>query len=334
MPELKSSNQPNNLGMIRIAVDGMGGDNAPKVVCEGVLSALRQSQGQFEVILTGPQDVLAKELGAAPELGSSLHIHHSPELVAMDESPAEVLKTKRNSSLVECVTLQKIGKADASVSAGNSGAMMAACLMILGRVGNVSRPAIACNIPLRGRKMVLLDCGANVDEKPIQLLHHGICGSVYAQYVLGVKNPKVGLLNVGEEEKKGPESIQEAHQLFKKSNLNFIGNVEGRDILTGETDVIVTPGYTGNVILKLMEGFYEMHQNLFGTIDSEAGRWFANDWNYSNTGGAMLLGLSGTGIITHGRADAAAIAGAVWTANQMASSTLYQKIAQQLEGIV
>jgi len=318
--------------MIRIAVDGMGGDYAPKVVCEGVLKALRQNPGLFEVILTGPQEVLTSALGQAPELGTVLKIHHSPELVAMDESPAEVLKTKRNSSLVECVGLQKAGLAHASVSAGNSGAMMAACLMILGRVGTISRPAIACNIPLRSRKVVLLDCGANVDEKPVQLLHHGICGSVYAKYVLGVESPRVGLLNIGEEEKKGPESIQETFQLLKNSNLNFIGNVEGRDILKGETDVIVTPGYTGNVILKLMEGFYEMHQSLFGNIDTENGRWFTKDWNYSNTGGAMLLGLSGTGIITHGRADAMAIAGAIWAAYQMAYSNLYQKIATQLEG--
>lgn len=317
--------------MIKIAVDGFGGDHAPSVVCEGSIHAVK-SNPDLVVVLTGKEDILKSQLDGLGYAGPQIVIHHCPDLVAMDESPAEVLKLKQNSSLVQCVGLQKAGKVDASVSAGNSGAMMAACLMLLGRVGNISRPAIACSIPLpENQKVVVLDCGANVDEKPQQLVHFAICGNAYAKSILGKSSPKIGLLNIGEEEKKGPESVQETYQLLKKSSLNFIGNVEGRDLLSGHADVVVTPGYTGNVVLKLMEGFYEMHQKLFGEINTPAGKWFTHDWNYSNTGGAMLLGLNGTGIITHGRADAKAIQGAIATAYSMAKNGLYKQIGQGLE---
>jgi glycerol-3-phosphate acyltransferase PlsX len=211
--------------------------------------------------------------------------------------------------------------------------MMAACLMILGRVGTISRPAIACVMPSLLKPTVVLDCGANVDEKPATLVHFGICGSVFAEAVLGRENPKVGLLNMGEEEKKGPESLQEAHQLLKQAPLNFVGNVEGRDLLKGDVDVIVTPGYTGNVVLKLMEGFHEYHLALFGQIDSDAGRQFESDWDYSNIGAALLLGLNGCGLITHGRADAKAIKNGVEAAYRQAAAGVAEKIADKLSQV-
>ncbi len=317
--------------MIKIAVDALGGDNAPQVVIEGVIQAIKSSQGRFGVVLTGPQDTIEKELQRVGADRDCIEVFHAPEVVEMDESPAEVLKTKRNSSLVSCVGLQKKGVVGASFSAGNSGAMMAACLMILGRVAGIPRPAIACDLPSLGSNVTLLDCGANVDEKPIQLLHFGICGSIYAQSIRGIKNPKVGLLNIGEEEKKGPELIQETYQLLKNSALNFIGNVEGRDIVKGVADVVVAPGYTGNVILKLMEGFYELHTQLFGIINTDAGRQFNSKWDYSNQGGALLLGLNGTGIITHGRSEAKSICNAVRMAYMLASNRVSDKIADKLE---
>ena len=248
----------------------------------------------------------------------------------MDDSPTAVLKTKPNSGLVACVSLQKMGKAQASISAGNSGAMMAACLMVLGRVGNIPRPAIACDVPSLGKKITLLDCGANVDEKATTLVAFGICGSVYSQEMLGRDNPTVGLLNMGEEEKKGTEVLQEAHQLLKQAPLNFIGNVEGRDIMKGACDVIVTPGYTGNVVLKLMEGFYEYHVKTFGVLDTPAGKQFHHDWDYANFGAAMLLGLNGTGLITHGRANAKVIRNGLDLAYRLASSKVSEKIAAKL----
>lgn len=320
--------------MIKVALDAMGGDHAPAAVVEGAVLAAKDSRGKYGIVLTGPEDVIKAELsrhGYAD--GPGIEIFHAPDLVAMDEAPSSVIKTKQNSGLFACVALQKKGVVQASISAGNSGAMMAACLMVLGRVGNIPRPAIACPMPSLGKKTLVLDCGANVDEKAQTLVHFGICGSVYAQEVLGRENPTVGLLNVGEEEKKGTEVVAEAYQLLKQAPLNFIGNVEGRDIVKGHCDVIVTPGYTGNVVLKLMEGFYEYHHKMFGRLDSPAGKQFDQDWNYANFGGAMLLGLNGTGLITHGRANATVIKNGLDTAWKLADSKVAEKIAAKLSQV-
>ncbi len=319
--------------MIHVALDAMGGDNAPAAVVEGAIMAARENQDKYRIVLAGPEDVVRGQLTAFGYSGDGIEVFHAPDLVAMDDSPAGVLKNKPNSGLVACVGLQKAGRVQASMSAGNSGAMMAACLMVLGRVGNIPRPAIACDVPSFGKKVTLLDCGANVDEKAQALLHFGICGSIYAQEMLGRENPKVGLLNVGEEEKKGPEVLQEAHQLLKQAPLNFIGNVEGRDIMKGEADVIVAPGYAGNVILKLMEGFYEYHMRLFGVIDSPAGKQFQHDWDYANFGAAMLLGLNGMGLITHGRANAKVIKNGLDTAYKLAQNRIAEKIAAKLSQV-
>jgi glycerol-3-phosphate acyltransferase PlsX len=299
--------------MIKVALDAMGGDNAPEAVVEGAVQAAREAAGRFGIVLTGPEEVIKPLLVKYEGADLGIEIFHAPDIVAMDDSPAAVLKTKPNSGLVACVALQKAGKVQASISAGNSGAMMAACLM-----------------PSLGRPTVVLDCGANVDEKAATLVHFAICGSVFAEAVLGRANPKVGLLNMGEEEKKGPETLQEAHQLLKGAPLNFIGNVEGRDLLKGEVDVIVTPGYTGNVVLKLMEGFHEYHLRVFGQIDSPEGRRFEQDWDYSNIGAALLLGLNGTGLITHGRADAKAIKNGLEAAYRQAAASVTEKITAKL----
>ncbi len=319
--------------MIKVALDAMGGDYAPEAVVEGAIQAAKAAQGKYIIVLTGPEDVVKAQISNFGYSGDGLEIVHAPDLVAMDDSPTAVLKTKSKSGLVTCVALQKSGQVQASISAGNSGAMMAACLMILGRIGSIPRPAIACDVPSFGKKITLLDCGANVDEKAPTLVHFGICGSIYSETMLGRVNPKVGLLNMGEEEKKGTEVLQEAHQLLKQAPLNFIGNVEGRDIMKGEVDVIVTPGYTGNVILKLMEGFYEYHLRMFGKIDSPEGKQFHHDWDYANFGAAMLLGLNGTGLITHGRADARVIKNGLDLAFRLADSKVSEKIAAKLSQV-
>lgn len=319
--------------MIKVALDAMGGDYAPKAVIEGAIQAAKDAQGKYTIILAGPEEVIREQLASFGYGGEGIEIFHAPDLVAMDDSPTSVLKTKPNSGLVSCVTLQKMGRAQASISAGNSGAMMAACLMVLGRVGNIPRPAIACDVPSLGKKITLLDCGANVDEKASTLVAFGIMGSIYSQEMLGRPNPTVGLLNMGEEEKKGTEVLQETHQLLKSAPLNFIGNVEGRDIMKGECDVIVTPGYTGNVVLKLMEGFYEYHIKTFGILDTPAGKQFHQDWDYANFGAAMLLGLKGTGLITHGRANAKVIRNGLDLAFRLAKSQVGEKIAAKLSQV-
>jgi glycerol-3-phosphate acyltransferase PlsX len=319
--------------MIKVALDAMGGDHAPAAIVEGAIQAAKENEGKFQILLAGPEDVVKSQLSSFGYSGDGIIVIHAPDIVAMDDSPTAVLKTKQNSGLVTCVALQKAGKAQASISAGNSGAMMAACLMVLGRVPNIPRPAIACDVPSFGKKVTLLDCGANVDEKATTLVAFGICGSIYSEEMLGRKNPTVGLLNMGEEEKKGTEVLQEAHQLLKQAPINFIGNVEGRDIMNNAPDVIVTPGYTGNVVLKLMEGFYEYHLNMFGKIDSPQGKQFHQDWDYANFGAAMLLGLNGTGLITHGRANAKVIKNGLELAYRLANSKVSEKIAAKLSQV-
>src|SRR5574344_957757 len=300
--------------MIKIALDAMGGDFAPDVVIDGAVRAVKGNEDKFHIVLCGPKAQVEEGLKRLGYQGSSISVFDAPELVAMDEHPTEVLRKKQNSCLVMCFGLQKKGLVQASVSAGNSGAMMASCLMILGRTSeNFARPPIGCIIPTAQGNSVLVDAGANVDEKPVVLRDFAIAGSVFAECQLGIKNPKVGLLNMGEEEKKGPASVQEAHQLFKTAPVNFIGNIE-----------------SGDVVLKMLEGFYELHQKMFGKIDSPAGRKFDEMWDYRTAGGALLLGLKGTGIIAHGRSDAKAIEQAVKVAYQFAFTQIPEKVGAKL----
>jgi len=318
---------------IKIALDAMGGDHAPEQIVKGATLAANDPARDFEILLCGPEATVKEELKKNGYSGDAITVIDAPDLVAMDESPTQVVKTKQKSGLVTCVALQKQGIANASVSAGNSGAMMAACLMILGRAANVARPAIACAVPTTKRQAILLDCGANVDEKASILVDFALCGSVYAEAVMGYKNPTVGLINMGEEEKKGTEVLQEVHQLLKTAPLNFIGNVESRDFIKGHADVGVVPGYTGNVILKLMEGFYELANEVFGDVETEKSKDFHRLWDYRNHGGGLLLGLNGVGIVTHGRADYIAIRHSLFTAYHFAKAKVPEKIAEKLSTI-
>lgn len=317
--------------MIRIALDALGGDNAPEVVLDGAVSAVKAYEGKFHIVLCGPKQEIEEGLKKLGYNGDAISVVDAPDRIAMDEHPTDALRKKPNSGLVTCVGLQKKGLVQASVSAGNSGAMMASCLMLLGRSNeNFARPPIGCTIPTAKNRALLVDAGANVDEKASVLVDFAIAGSVFAECYLGCEKPRVALLNMGEEEKKGPAVIQEAYQLLKNTTLNFIGNVEGRDLIAGKADVIVCSGYTGNVVLKMLEGFYEMHQELFGTIDTPDGHRFAQMWDYRFTGGALLLGLNGTGIIAHGRSDAKAIEQAVYAAYQYAESKVAEKVGLKL----
>jgi glycerol-3-phosphate acyltransferase PlsX len=311
----------------------MGGDFAPEQIVKGAVLAADNPECDFEILLCGPEATVKDELKKNGYSGNAITVIDAPDLVAMDEAPTQVVKTKQKSGLVTCVALQKQGTAAASVSAGNSGAMMAACLMILGRAANVARPAIACAVPTTKRQAILLDCGANVDEKAPILVDFALCGSVYAEAVMGYENPTVGLINMGEEERKGTEVLQEAHQLLKQAPLNFIGNIEGRDFIKGHADVAVAPGYAGNVILKLMEGFYELAHEVFGDVKTEKAKEFDRLWDYRNHGGGLLLGLNGVGIVTHGRADHIAIKHSLFTASRFAKANVPAKIAEKLSTI-
>ena len=257
--------------MIRVALDALGGDFAPDVVVEGAVNAVNKNPN-VHVVLCGPEAVVKEKLAKLGYAGQGISVVDAPDPVAMDEHPVQVLKKKPHSGLVTCVALQKKGMVDASVSAGNSGAMMASCLMLLGKSSEkFSRPPIGCVIPTADRPIILVDAGANVDERASTLVDFAIAGSAFAETYFGYQNPKVGLLNMGEEEHKGPAVLQEAHQLLKSAPVNFIGNIEGETLIMGAADVVVTSGFTGNVVLKMLEGFFELHQKMFGTIDTEAG---------------------------------------------------------------
>ncbi len=306
---------------MRIAVDAMGGDRAPGEIIRGAKEAARS--GIAEVILVGREDVIMNELRRYPPV-RGVSVVHAEEVIEMEEQPASALRKKTDSSISVATRLVKEGIADALVSAGNTGAQMAAALLGLGRISGVQRPAIGAVIPTFKSGKLLLDAGANVDCKPHNLLQFAKMGSFYAQKIMEIPCPKVGLLNIGTEACKGNEVTLETYELLKESKLNFVGNVEARDIFQGEIDVIVCDGFVGNAVLKFGEG---MVSTLFQLLDNETkSSWrlklgaalvapalkkIKRTMDYAEYGGAPLLGVQGVSIISHGSSDARAIKNAV-----------------------
>jgi len=320
--------------MVRIALDAMGGDLGPEAAVEGAILALRSTPGQMSIVLTGDAPTLKSLIEAKGGSDLPLSVIHTTQVVEMSDTPTVALKTKPDSSLVVAVGLQKKGHVDASVSPGNTGAMMASSLMILGRAGKVSRPTVATVLPTATNKFVMVDSGANVDEKPFQLLQFAHFGSIYAKLVRGVESPRVALLNMGEEEGKGTETVAEAYQLLKKSSLNFVGNVEGNDLPKGGIDVLVTSGFAGNVVLKLYEGMGEfMYRSFAKHLQGPQWKEFFQTWSYENEAGGLLLGLDGTSVIMHGRSTPPAYVSALNIASHMASTGVHKRIAEAVEGL-
>jgi len=311
----------------------MGGDKAPGPVIKGVLDATAESD--VVIALVGTKDSLAQyqqasRTGPANRPGKVIP-YEATQVVGMEESPADAYRMKKDSTIAVGIELVRDGKADAFVSAGNSGAIAAASLFVLRTMEGVERPAIATLYHNRaGTFSMVLDIGANVDCRPSFLLEFGQMGSDFMARVMGVRSPKVALLSNGEEDSKGTKLVKDAHKLLKESNLNFIGNVEGFDFFNGKADVIVTDGFTGNIVLKLAEAltttvFNSLKDELMGNLPANATKVFwgppmkkvAKDWYQSNVGGAPLLGVRGTVIISHGRAEAAEIKGSIGLARQM-----------------
>jgi glycerol-3-phosphate acyltransferase PlsX len=312
---------------MRIALDTTGGDHAPREIVAGAVMAARD-KGLNISLLGDPLvlDDLLKSMGAQ----GLLEVVDAPEVVGSNEEPVMAIRRKRNSSLVVGCNLLRRGQAQALVTAGNTGAFMAAGMFVAGRLPGIDRPALAPMFPTRdGRGVVVLDVGANMDAKPQHLLQYGIMGSIYAEKVLGRKKPKVALLNVGVEEGKGNQATKEAYGLLKEANINFVGNLEARELLTGAVDVVVCDGFTGNVILKFMEGMagtiFDMLKTQF-TRDarSKAGalllkpalRRFKADMDYSEHGGAPLLGINGILVKCHGSSNAVAIKNGLYQAQK------------------
>ncbi len=306
---------------VTIVIDGMGGDFAPVEIVKGVAtSAANNPDTGF--IITGPQATIAAELSAYGNL-ENVEIVDAPDIVDMAEEPGRAVRSKPNSSLVTAARLVKEGRGHAFISAGNTGAAMAAALLNCGRVAGIKRPAIGVILPSAAGRFVLVDAGANADCKPEYLPQFALMGSVYAEQVLGIQSPRVGLLNIGGEPGKGSTFTKEAYKLLEASAVNFTGNVEGREVFEGQADVVVTDGFTGNVFLKVVEGvgkmlFDSLKESITKGVTSKAGAlllkpalaeiWRRND--PEETGGAVLLGIDGVAIIAHGRSSATAIANA------------------------
>lgn len=329
---------------IPIAVDAMGGDFAPSVVVEGALEALNESRGQFPIVLVGRKDAIESELARhpAPPAGTCTIVHAS-EVIDMHDTPTAALKSKRDSSIAVGLSLHRDGKASAFVSAGNTGAVLSASTLILGRIAGVGRPTIGALVPTISGQALLVDAGTNVDSRPRHLLEFAVMGSIYASTMLRKPNPSVGLLNIGEEDSKGNEVVQEAHALLKASKLNFRGNVEGRDILRGAADVVVCDGFVGNVLLKFGESIPAFFKakftayasrsvtgKLVGLLARSGLRAVMKELDYQELGGVPLLGVNGVSIIGHGGSTPKAIKNMILRAEEMVARNVNGAIRDEI----
>lgn len=327
---------------MRIAVDAMGGDHAPGEIVRGAVEGLRFLGDEDDILLVGRQDAIEEHLPSDESVRRRVAIHHAPEVIDMDDPPVEAIRQKRSSSIMVMAKLAAQREVDAVISAGNTGACAAACQLRLRTLGNVHRPGIAVVLPSFSGPVTICDVGANVAPKPHHLLQYAQMASAYAETILKIAHPRVGLLSIGGEDVKGSPLVKQTRALIKRDpSLNFIGNVEGREFLSGACDVAVSDGFVGNVVLKLTEGLAE---GLFKTIQREieaespdlAKRfepvvravWARHD--YSEYGGAPLLGVDGVCIICHGSSNARTIQNAVRVAVDYIRSDLNSVIVRRL----
>ena len=328
--------------MIRIAVDAMGGDHAPDTMVDGAVAAARHLDAA-EIILVGATDRVEAALVPHGHARTGIRVVEAPDLVEMTDAPAAALRRKPRASIrvaAECVSR---GEAVALVSAGHTGASVMAAYSAFGTLAGVDRPALATTIPTRGAPAVLLDAGANVECRPQHLLQFAIMGGVYSRVALGVSRPRIALLSIGEEANKGNDLVREAHRLLKQAPVNFIGNLEGREIYSGAADVIVCDGFTGNIVLKTSEGLVETVESLLGdelqgTFSSQVGyllsrrafRRFRRRVDYSEYGGALLLGVAGLAVVCHGRSSAKAVRNAIAMAYRFAATDFIHRVEREI----
>jgi glycerol-3-phosphate acyltransferase PlsX len=331
---------------ITVAVDVMGGDHGPTTVVDGAISAARHLP--LKVALVGATAVVDEALSRYPDRSAlALDIVEAPDVIGMADSPAASLRRKPRASIRTAADMLARGDAQALFSAGNTGATVMAAYAACGMLPGAERPALAATIPTQHGAAVLLDVGANVECRPQHLLQFAVMGSVYAYVALGLERPRVGLLSIGEEETKGNELTRDAHRLLKSAPVNFIGNVEGREIYSGHADVIVCDGFTGNVVLKTSEGLVEavellLGEELNGTFSSQMGyllsrrafRRFRRRVDYSEYGGAPLLGIAGLALVGHGRSSAKAVRNAIASAYRFATSDFLSRVERQLAATV
>ncbi len=326
---------------MRIALDGMGGDHAPREVVAGAILAAREYDARITIV--GDQNLIHAELEKHKGVSKNITVHHAGSFVRMDESAAISIRKKKDASISICADLVKEGQADAIVTAGHTGAAVVATTLKLRLLEGVERPGIGILFPTLKTPTLLLDVGANIDTKPIHLYQYAVMGDVYFRYILKKNRPSVGILNIGEEETKGTDYIKEAHQLLNKSHLHFIGNVEGRDIFNGSVDIVVCDGFVGNVVLKVSESIADvigkmLKQELKRNFMTMLGAMMAKpafdalkkEIDYSEYGGAPLLGVAGNCIISHGSSNARAIKNAIRVAGEFVKYEINQHIVEAI----
>src|SRR5256886_6018287 len=329
---------------VRIALDAMGGDHAPGEIVKGAVLAAREYP--VEIILVGQEEVVRKELEAAGETQRTIDVVDAREVVEMDDNALTPLRRKKDSSVRVCANLVAEGRADAFVSAGNTGATWTSARAVMGMIEGVSRPALAAIVPSAKGHTLLLDVGANVETKPQHLREFAVMGHFYAQMLFDVEKPRVGLLSIGEEEGKGNDLTKETYRVLQETGLNFIGNAEGRDVYNGNADVVVCDGFIGNVVLKASEALGEfvsttLRQEMTRTWKHKLGGLLAKSafvglkkrMDYSEYGGAPLLGVKGGCIVCHGRSNAKAIKNAIGVARNFAINKIDEKIMSKVNDL-
>lgn len=336
-------NMGNRDRICRIALDVMGADAGPEAIIDGGIMAARELGAEIQIILVGKSDIIEEKLRSEKSLPDNIEVADAPHAIAMSDSATDGIR-KKTSSIAIGLTMQKEGKADAFVSAGNTGAVMASSLLILGRIEGITRPAIVSFFPnITEKPSIVLDVGANVDCKPIHLYQFGVMGSVFASLIHKRTNPRVGLLSIGEERSKGNELVSQARELLEKSDLNFVGNLEGRDILNGKYDVVICDGFIGNIILKFAEsikGFLtvkltkQVETNIFSRVGATLMHPFLKrlrkTFDYAEYGGAPLLGINGVSLICHGASSPRAIKNAIKSVVAMVNNRISHNIREEI----
>jgi glycerol-3-phosphate acyltransferase PlsX len=328
---------------MRIAIDAMGGDNAPDEIIAGAIESIGKLEAGDELILVGPAELIASKLREFKAPAGTISVEEAPDVIDMDEPPIDSLRKKPRSSIGVLAKLAKHGRADAAISAGNTGACVAAFQMRMRNLPGVNRPGIAVVFPTFEGPVTICDVGANIACKPINLYQYAVMASMYSKYLLGIEQPRVGLMSIGEEEAKGNEIVKKAKDLIRADKkMNFVGNIEGRDIFRDKCDVAVCDGFVGNVVLKLTEGLVEgLFKAIKGELMQEKLRLamkfkpvmmrIYQKYDYNEYGGAPLLGVNGTGVICHGASTAKTICNAIVRSKEYHRNKINDKIIEYLE---
>ncbi|MFQ5510563.1 MAG: phosphate acyltransferase PlsX [Candidatus Krumholzibacteriia bacterium] len=333
---------------MRIAVDAMGGDRGPEVIAKGAIEAARLDRKNLRIVLVGDRKRVESVLNKTRSRPANIDVVHASEIIGMSEPPANAIRKKKDSSIAVAMRMHKSGEADALVSAGNTGAVVAGSLVTLGRLHGVSRPAITTFYPTTTRRWtVVLDIGANTVCTPKNLLQFGIMGSVFSEYQFGIESPRVGLLNIGEEASKGTDVVRDAYQLLQRGDLNFVGNVEGKDVFANTVDVVVCDGFVGNIVLKFSESVSSFISHVFreelkkrrlsvlaALLLKRAFSAFRSRLDYAEYGGAPLLGINGVVIIGHGSSSVKAIKNAILMAQRYVTYEINDHIEERFRGLV